>query len=237
MEAVERNKALQRQKGKYFFRDKTHTFVFHYHRPLVQTNRNQEPILQVLKSYLPTTPQSLSSTTVLEVASGTGQHAAFFASSFPHLTFQPSEAAEDAFESIIAWAQDHPNVALPPLLLDAAAPSASWPVPDATCIAVLCVNMTHISPFQATIGLLAGCGRVLTPQTGRLFLYGPFTIEGVPTTESNASFDAMLRARNPEWGLRDVGAVDEQAERVGLQREAMIEMPANNFILVYRRDC
>ncbi len=171
--------------------------------------------------------------TVLEVASGTGQHAAAFAKAFPHLTWQPTDRDNDLFGSVAAWGEGIPNVQ-PPALLDASAPAATWPVGPGTCAAALCVNMTHISPWEATQGLLTGAGEVLAP-AGRLFIYGPFKVDGRPTTDSNAAFDARLRGQDPRWGLRDVADVDAAAAAAGLVREEKLDMPANNFVLVYRK--
>lgn len=192
-------------------------------------SRNKDHILEVLKNYIPASPPA----TVLEVASGTGQHAHHFAASFPHLTWQPSEATDEMFESIAAWAEDVPNINAP-LLLDCSSPPHAWPVPESSCAAVLCINMAHISPWAATAGLCAGAGRVLRPG-GVLIVYGPFKADGKPTTPSNADFDALLRSRNAEWGLRDVAEVDAVAQSAGLKRIAMVPMPANNFSLVYNK--
>lgn len=189
----------------------------------------------MLKSRLPS-PDAVASgapTTVLEVACGTGQHAAAFAAAFPHLSWQPTDRDDELFGSVAAWAEDAPNV-LPPSLLDAAAPAATWPVGPGSCAAALCVNMTHISPWEATRGLLAGAGEVLAPG-GRLFIYGPFMVDGRPTTDSNAAFDARLRGQDSRWGLRDVAEVDAAAAAAGLVREEKLDMPANNFVLVYRK--
>ena len=191
--------------------------------------RNKDAILEVLKQRLP----PAASGTVLEVASGTGQHAAHFSAALPHLAWQPTEPSPDTFFSIEAWAADAPSV-LPPVLLDCAAPAADWPLAPASCLAVLCVNMTHISPFTATQGLFAGAGKVLQPG-GVLILYGPFKVEGQPTTESNRAFDSALRAQNAAWGLRDVSEIDACADAAGLRRSAMLPMPANNFSLVYEK--
>lgn len=190
-----------------------------------------------MKKYLSkTTPIAPTDTanTILEIASGTGQHAAYFSQSFPNLTWHPTEATEETFSSISAWAEDLPNVK-PPLLLDASSPAESWPIAPKSCVAVVCVNMTHISPWEATKGLVAGSGRVLC-SGGQLFIYGPFSVDGQPTTESNAAFDCSLRAQNSAWGLRDVADVDACAARAGLVRKEMLSMPANNFTLIYYKN-
>ena len=189
------------------------------------TGRNREPLAEVLREVLPTRG------TVLEVASGTGEHAAFFAARFPQLRWLPSDADPDALGSIEAWAADAgaPNL-LPPVVLDAA--SERWPVDAAD--AVLCVNMVHISPWSATVGLMRGAGRVLAP-SAPLVLYGPYRRAGLPTAPSNEAFDASLKARNPDWGLRELNDVTAEAGKNGLRFERLVEMPANNVTVVYRR--
>lgn len=139
----------------------------------------------------------------------------------------------ECFESISAWAEDIPNM-LPPIILDASTPPETWPIPQDSCVGILCANMTHISPWESTKGLLAGAGRVLVT-SGRLFLYGPFMVDGKPTTESNGEFDRTLKYRNSQWGLRDVADVDACAVKAGLQRREMLPMPANNFTLIYEK--
>lgn len=169
--------------------------------------------------------------TVLEIASGTGEHAVFFAGRFPHLIWQPSDPDPAALESIAAWAEEAglANL-LRPLHLDAA--DGHWPVVQAD--ALLCINMVHISPWAATEGLFAGATRLLG--TGApLVLYGPYREADVQTAPSNEAFDQSLKARNPEWGLRYVESVDRLAARRGFYRSARHAMPANNLTLVYRR--
>jgi hypothetical protein len=188
--------------------------------------RNRDPIAAVLRGVLP------GRGTVLEIASGSGEHAVHFAGLFPHLCWQPSDPDEEARESIAAWRAEAglPNL-LEPLRLDAAA--APWPVDGAA--AVLCVNMVHISPWAATVGLLRGAGRLL-PAGAPLILYGPYRRAGVPTAPSNEAFDSSLRARDPEWGLRDLEAVESEATIHGLRPDRVVEMPANNLTIVFRRD-
>ena len=189
------------------------------------TERNREPLAAVLREVLP------GSGTVLEVASGTGEHAAYFARLFPHLSWQPSDADAEALGSIEAWVADAKAENLrAPVVLDAA--SGAWPVDRAD--AILCVNMVHISPWAATSGLMEGAGRVL--QAGApLVLYGPYRRKGVDTAPSNESFDESLKSRNPEWGLRELEAVAAEAEANGLKLERVVEMPANNLTVVFRR--
>lgn len=187
--------------------------------------RNCAPIADVLARELP------QSGLVLEIASGTGEHAMAFARRFPALTWQPSDADADALASIAAWRDevDLPNF-LAPQRLDAAA--ADWPI--ARCDAILCINMVHISPVEATLGLLAGASRLLAPQ-GALILYGPYLEDQVVTAPSNEAFDASLKQRDPRWGLRHVAWIDDLAGREGFRRTNRVAMPANNLMLVYRR--
>lgn len=187
------------------------------------TARNREPIAAVLDDELP------DAGWVLEIASGTGEHCAWFAERYPATTWQPSDPDADARRSIAAWCDGLRNV-LPPIALDAAA--RDWPV--VTADAILCINMVHISPWAATLGLMAGAGRLLDPGAP-LILYGPYRQAGVPTAESNEAFDQSLRARNPEWGLRSVEAVTVAAEAEGLRLDRIVPMPANNLVLVFRR--
>jgi SAM-dependent methyltransferase len=188
------------------------------------TERNREPLAAVLRDVLP------ASGMVLEVASGTGEHAAYFARLFPNLTWQPSDYEPGALNSIEAWVgdSDAPNLRAP-VVLDAA---GTWPV-DATD-AILCVNMVHISPWAAAAGLMRGAARVL-PAGGPLVLYGPFRRAGVETAASNEAFDESLKARDAAWGLRDLEAVTAEAEANGLSLDRVVEMPANNLTVVYRK--
>ncbi|HEX8193025.1 MAG TPA: DUF938 domain-containing protein [Allosphingosinicella sp.] len=188
------------------------------------TGRNREPLAAVLREVLP------AAGTVLEVASGTGEHAAYFARLFPGLVWQPSDADYEALNSIEAWGADSdaPNL-LPPVVLDAA---GTWPVDAAD--AILCVNMVHISPWAATAGLMRGAARIL-PSGGPLVIYGPFRRAGVDTAPSNEAFDESLKARNAAWGLRDLEAVTAEAEANGLRLERVVEMPANNLTVIYRQ--
>ena len=189
------------------------------------TQRNREPILEVLRQVLPQTGL------LLEVASGTGEHAVFSAGAFPGLQWQPTDADPDALESIAAWRAEAklPNL-LAPLPLDVTAPE--WPVAQAD--AILCINMVHISPWEATVALMAGAGRVLPPG-GVLYLYGAYRENGAHTAPSNEAFDQDLRRRNPEWGVRDLEEVADLAGDHRLELVERILMPANNLSLVFRR--
>ena len=168
---------------------------------------------------------------MLEVASGTGEHAVHFARALPGLSWQPTDPSPDALRSIAAWvAGAGLGNLLPPLALDAAAPV--WPIARAD--ALVCINMIHISPWAATEGLMRGAGQLLGPGAP-LCLYGPYRREGREIEPSNAAFDRDLRGRNPEWGLRDLEAVAECAEAQRLRLERIVEMPANNLTLVFRK--
>lgn len=187
--------------------------------------RNRDPILAVLRRVLPPTG------TVLEIASGTGEHAVYFASAFPGLTWQPSDPDELALRSIAAHraTSELPNLRAP-IQLDAAAPE--WPVARAD--AIVAINMIHISPWRATQGLMTGAGRVLSPG-GVLYLYGAYREAGAHTAPSNAAFDMDLRRRNPEWGVRDLEEVVKLAEANDMSLAERIPMPANNLSLTFRK--
>jgi hypothetical protein len=188
--------------------------------------RNREPIVEVLSEWLPV------SGLVLEVASGTGEHAVWFAERFPRLEWQPSDAHPDALASIAAWQQGAglPNV-LRPVVIDASNPAA-WPFERAD--AVLNINMAHISPWSASLGLVAGASRIL-PSGAPLILYGPWLKDDIETAPSNIAFDANLKAREPEWGLRRVEDFAEAAEVEGFQLVETRGMPANNLMLLFAR--
>ncbi|MBL9068099.1 MAG: DUF938 domain-containing protein [Sphingopyxis sp.] len=189
------------------------------------TLRNRDAIAAVLTEWLP------ASGTVLEVASGSGEHVVHFAAAFPALDWQPSDPDPAGRISIAAWCAEAAlaNIA-PPLALDAAA--ADWPLDQAD--AILCINMVHISPWAATLGLLAGAARLLAPGAP-LILYGPYIEPDVPTTDSNLAFDASLRARDPTWGLRQLDDVKAAAAAAGLRFAERRAMPANNLMLLFRR--
>jgi hypothetical protein len=188
--------------------------------------RNRDPIAEVLSDWLPV------SGLVLEVASGTGEHAVWFAERFPGLQWQPSDAHPDALASIAAWQQGAglPNV-LRPVVIDASNP-ADWPIERAD--AVLNINMAHISPWPASLGLIAGASRML-PSGAPLILYGPWLKDDIETVPSNLAFDADLKARDPEWGLRRVEDFAEAAEVEGFQLVETRGMPANNLMLLFAR--
>lgn len=187
--------------------------------------RNREPILSVLRPVLP--PTGL----VLEIASGSGEHVVHFAAALPNLTFQPSDPSEEALVSTGAWIAETGLANIrPPVLLDAAAPG--WPLNAAD--AIICINMIHIAPWAAAMGLMKQAGRLL-PEGRPLYLYGPYRRPGRELEPSNLAFDQSLRTRNPEWGLRELDAVARLARENGLGDPEVTEMPANNLSLVFRR--
>ena len=188
--------------------------------------RNREPLLAVLRRWLP------ASGTVLEVASGLGEHAAWFAEALPGITWQPTDRNEEALD-ILRARRDQAGLAnlAPPLVLNAAEPDG-WPLDRAD--AIVCINMVHISPWAATQGLMVGAARVL-PVGGALILYGPYIEDGVETAASNLAFDADLKSRDARWGLRRLLDVSGEAAKSGLALSERVAMPANNLLLVLRR--
>lgn len=189
--------------------------------------RNREPILEVLRRWLP------ASGTVVEVASGLGEHAAWFAEALPGITWQATDRPGETFPILAARLDEAglPNLP-PPLRLDATDPDG-WPLDRAD--AIVCINMIHISPWAATQGLMAGAARLL-PAGAPLCLYGPYIEAEVPTAESNLAFDADLKRRDPAWGLRDLDAVKALAAAHGLAFAERAAMPANNLCLLFRRE-
>ena len=188
--------------------------------------RNKEPLLEALYRLLPRTG------TVLEIASGAGQHVVHFAQALPQLKWQPSDPDPD-FLAVIRWrlAEAGLDNVEEPLRLDVR--EFPWPVDEAD--AVLCINMIHVAPWLATAGLLQGAGELLQPGSA-LILYGPYMDKGEHTAPSNAAFDRSLKSRDPEWGVRDMDRVTQLAEGHGLVYDERIPMPANNFLVVYRRN-
>lgn len=186
--------------------------------------RNKGPILDVLRGALPATGM------VLEVASGTGQHVAHLATALPRLMFQPSDPMFAVHASIRAWTRGLLNVR-PPLAIDVC--EAKWGVVRAD--AVLAINMIHIAPWEATLGLLDGAAALLDVG-GLLYLYGPFAEAGMHMSMSNAAFDRSLRERDPAWGVRDLETVAGEARARGFGVEAVVPMPANNLSVLLRRE-
>ncbi|MEB3251899.1 MAG: DUF938 domain-containing protein [Cyanobacteriota bacterium] len=195
------------------------------------TQRNREPILAVLNRVLPATAP------VLEIASGTGEHAVFFAPALAPRPWIPSDPDPQARQSIAAWrqAQPAPNLA-PPLPLDVTQPHWWGQVPplDAASLgAIVAINLIHIAPWSACLGLLEGASQLLPPG-GILYLYGPYRLNGDHTAPSNQAFDQQLRAENPDWGVRDREAVVMAARHQGLELVETVAMPANNLSLVFK---
>jgi SAM-dependent methyltransferase len=187
--------------------------------------RNKDPILTVLESVMP------QNGSVLEIASGTGQHVCFFAEALPGIRWQPSEPDAAAREAIaIRIGEAGLKNVDPPIALDVSEPI--WPVADHYEV-VLCINMIHISPWPATHALCRGAARHLRPQ-GKLVLYGPY-LENGKAVQSNLDFDASLKRRNPEWGLREIEDVTRVANAHGLQRQQIVRMPANNLTVVFAK--
>jgi Protein of unknown function (DUF938) len=187
--------------------------------------RNRDFILGVLRDVLPITG------VILEIASGSGEHVVHFARYFPSLVFQPSDPEPEALLSVAAWVKDAQvtNVRAP-LVLDAS--QSIWPIASAD--GIICINMVHISPWEATLGLIKGAAAILPPRSP-LFLYGPYKRKGFATAPSNQAFDHSLRDRNPRWSLRDLEAVAAMKQSVGFSAPDITEMPANNLSVVFRR--
>ncbi|TAL70367.1 MAG: DUF938 domain-containing protein [Burkholderiaceae bacterium] len=199
------------------------------HSPAAE--RNRQPILEVLQRLLPARGRAL------EIASGTGQHAAHFAAGLPGWTWLPSDLQADALASVAAWCAVSdasgapPTNVLPPVRLDVMAPH--WPVPDLVD-AIFCANMLHIAPWPTCAALMRGAARYLAEQ-GLLLTYGPYLVDGQATAPGNLAFDESLRARNPAWGIRRTADVAHEASRVSLRLREQIAMPANNLLLVFER--
>lgn len=200
------------------------------------TQRNREPILKVLRRVLPPTG------TVLEVASGSGEHAIFFAPRLKPRLWQPSEAEPMLRDSILAWMKEVPSDNLfPPIPLNVAESVWSIEYPENSQVnvseitAIIAINLIHISPFTATLGLMAGASRIL-PVGGILYLYGPYKRGGKHTAPSNESFDEMLQQQNPEWGVRNLEEVEAVALEKGLKLLEVVEMPANNLSVVFQKE-
>ena len=189
------------------------------------TLRNRDFIVGVLRDVLPTKG------VILEIASGSGEHVVHFARNFPSLVFQPSDREPDALQSVAAWlkAMGVTNVRAP-MVLDVS--QSPWPIASAD--GIICINMVHISPWESALGLVRGAAAILPP-TAPLYLYGPYKREGFATASSNQAFDRSLRDRDPTWGLRDLEAVAAAAQSVGFSIPTIIEMPANNLSVVFRR--
>lgn len=191
------------------------------------TARNREPILERLRAALPPTGS------VLEIASGTGEHAVHFASALPGVTWQPSDPSAAARASVAAHVAeaDLPNLCQP-MAIDVTV--EGWRAGLSAVDAIVCINMIHIAPWSACEGLFRGAAELLAPGAP-LVLYGPYRIAGEPLAPSNVAFDASLRSRDPAWGIRSLEDVSRLAEERGFVREALHPMPANNHLVVFRR--
>lgn len=191
--------------------------------------RNREPIVRVLENVLATLPEGAL---VLEIASGTGMHAVYIAPRLSQLVWQPSDTDEASLASIEAWRKAEPSPNLrAPIRLDVR--SHPWPIENAD--AIFNANMIHIAPWEACLALFEGAERVLSNEGAPLVLYGPFKVDGAHTAESNAAFDASLRARDPRWGVRELEEVEAVARERGFHLERTVQMPANNLSVVFRR--
>jgi hypothetical protein len=188
--------------------------------------RNKQPILDVLRRVLP------ASGIVLELAAATGQHVEHFARALPNLIWQPSDFDTEH----LATLQERVRRAklanlLPPLRIDVT--EADWPITQVT--AIYNANMIHISPWSVTLGLFSGAGRLLSPGAV-LVTYGPYSVDGQHISDSNRTFDESLKSRNASWGVRDIGEVSAVAGEYGFSLEQRVQMPANNFTLIWRKD-
>ncbi|KAJ3292613.1 hypothetical protein HDU79_001217 [Rhizoclosmatium sp. JEL0117] len=198
--------------------------------------RNTPPILKALEPLV----QSLETSQkgplrALEVASGPGQHLIAFAQTFPNVTWTPSEVNKENIASIEQYRKESRLTNIEPaLLIDASSSRAEWKISDASMDLIVNVNMVHISPWSASQGLFTASGNILRPN-GLLVLYGPFMFNGVISPQSNLDFDASLKSRNKDWGLRDVKDLTQFAEQSGLQLIQTLELPSNNHILVYQK--
>jgi len=208
------------------------------------TERNRQPILEVLERILPQASSS-GGGTVLEISSGTGEHAVYFASNLSHMYWLPSEPQATGRDSIQAWGEAMPtdNLLLPPLDIDVS--KQPWPAEEDTVqsrlaalnapiCAIANINMIHIAPWEMCAYLMAGAQRILPPK-GILYLYGPYKRNGQQTSSSNETFDQMLKGRDSRWGIRDLEAVVETAEQHELRLSEVVEMPANNLSVIFTR--
>jgi SAM-dependent methyltransferase len=197
-------------------------------------HRNWRPIWSVLAGFLRD-----KSGDVLEVGSGTGQHIVEFTRNAPDVTWWPSDPSENHLRSIAAWRLDAKLANLrPPARIDVSRPE--WDLPPElgtprALLGIFCANVLHIAPWRVAEGLFAGAARHLRAD-GRMFVYGPFMRNGKHTAPSNAAFDASLRSANAEWGVRDTGDVAGLAARNALKMIELVEMPANNLILIFARE-
>ncbi|XP_059475997.1 methyltransferase-like 26 [Neocloeon triangulifer] len=195
--------------------------------------RNKQAILEVLQQYVPQMVAKKTPIQCLEVASGTGQHVAHFAHNLPGTQWQPAEFDTNDFPSIQAYASELPNIS-EPVFIDASQSPDQWPLQGRAFDLVYCANMIHISPKACTPGLFTGAAAFLI-KGGILVTYGPYAYGGTITPESNQRFDESLRSRDSEWGLRDIDDLQKIAGNVGLALEKIVDMPANNKTLIWRK--
>jgi len=189
--------------------------------------RNRDPILHVLKE---TIPQN-KALNALEIASGSGTHVGYFAEHLPHVTWQPSDCDQNNLPSLRAYKQEHPENIRDPLVLDV---SEKLDLDNTKYDFIMCTNMIHISPWAASLGLLANAGHILQPE-GLLITYGPYSLDGVLEPESNRNFDQSLRGMNVEWGIRDIRDLEDEAARERLELFRVVDMPANNKMLIFKK--
>ncbi|MGY6530510.1 MAG: DUF938 domain-containing protein [Cyanobacterium sp.] len=195
------------------------------------TLRNREPILEVLREVFP------QNGSILEISSGTGEHCVYFAPHFPRCTWIPSDISESAIASITAWKQEsgHPNIQNPKII-DVTKPQWYESLMDHNIRAIACINMIHIAPWDACGGLMVGAGKILK-NGDKLYLYGPYKRNNQHTAPSNEQFDQSLQNRNPAWGVRNLETVVEEAQKSQLFLQKIIEMPSNNFSVIFEKKC
>ncbi len=195
------------------------------------TQKNKNFILPVLKKYLP------KQGNILEISSGTGEHCVYFAPHFPRNLWLPSDINPNALESIEAWSNDSKAKNIqPPFYLDVTTPSWFDSLKDKNINSVICINMIHIAPWEACLGLMKGAGEILKPE-GILYLYGAYKRHNRHTTSSNENFDQYLQAQNPTWGVRNLETVVEVAKKHQLKLQAVLEMPSNNLSVIFAKIC
>lgn len=189
--------------------------------------KNREPILNILKQFMP------NQGNILEIASGTGEHSLFFAPHFPQQRWIPSDCTSESLASIKAWGEEYPHDNLQsPLTIDVMERDWFLSLQGKEISAIVCINMIHIAPWEACLGLLAGAGQLL-PKDGILYLYGAYKVNNRHTAPSNEEFDRYLRSQNPLWGVRNVEDVEKVAHHGGLELSQTIPMPSNNFSLIF----
>jgi SAM-dependent methyltransferase len=194
--------------------------------------RNQTPILEQFQEFFSQRKQSLEECDVLEIASGTGQHAAFLSQQLQVKSWTPTDFDERCRRSTLAWTADLKNVN-EALLLDVTNDCEAWPVADQQFDVIYNANMIHISPWNCTLGILSGAGKLLKKDSGVLLLYGPFKVDGSFGAESNEAFDKNLRAANSEFGIRDIESVQQEAAKHGLELLNKVPMPSNNYLMIF----